>query len=83
MRLLQEYQDADRGYSLYGFIGGDFMSNIIQFRTRAQILDDEKIKLIDMALKYGLQDQRTIEQSRVVDRLIVPVQREKLREART
>ncbi len=59
------------------------MSNIIQFRTRAQILDDEKIKLIDMALKYGLQDQRTIEQSRVVDRLIVPVQREKLREART
>ena len=53
------------------------MANIIQFRTREQWLADEKIKLIDMALKYGLQDQRTIEQSRVVDRLIVPVQREK------
>jgi len=38
------------------------MANIIQFRTRAQILDDEKIKLIDMANRYGLHDERTIRQ---------------------
>ena len=55
---------------------------IIQFRTRAQILDDEKRKLIDTAMRYGLQDERTIEQSRVVDALVYPVQREKLREVR-
>jgi hypothetical protein len=59
---------------------GDFM--IIQFRTRAQVLDDEKQKPIDTAMKFGLADERTIEQSRVVDRLVYPVQREKLREVR-
>lgn len=54
------------------------MSNIIPFRSRAQILDDEKLKLNDYFLKYGLYDQRTLEQSEVVDRLVYPIQREKL-----
>jgi len=54
------------------------MSSIIQFRTRAQILDDEKIKLIDMANRYGLQDERTIRQSWVVDDLVVEEQRRQM-----
>jgi len=51
------------------------MSSIIQFRTRAQILDDEKIKLIDTAMQFGLNDERTIRQSWVVDDLVVEEQR--------
>jgi hypothetical protein len=52
---------------------------LLKFRTREQRLEAERTKLIDMALRYGLNDSRVIKQSQVVDRLIEPVQRKELR----
>lgn len=52
--------------------------SVVKFKTRASRLDEEKRKLIDVAMKYGLRDQRTINQSWVVDELIVEEQRRRL-----
>ena len=38
-------------------------------------LDAEKQRLIDYAMRYGLADERTIRQSRIVDELVVKEQR--------